>query len=301
MRVNLGPQHPSTHGVLRLRTEVLGETIVNVEPIIGYLHTGIEKQAETLNWIQAVTDVTRADYLSQLLQRARVLPRRREARGCRSAAARAVDPHADVRVQPHLVAPRVARDRRAGAGRDVDGDVRVPRTRDDPRLLSGRHRRPDEPRVLPSGWCEHGPASRAPRHGARACATLLPATVHRVRELPARTTRSGSAATRASASSSNEDALRVRHHRTEPARGRHPARPPQGAEPVPAVRPGGLRRAGRRARATATTATSSGWRSCTSRSGSAAGDRQDSGRSVPRGRASSSRRRATGCRCRWKR
>jgi NADH-quinone oxidoreductase subunit D len=64
MRVNLGPQHPSTHGVLRLRVEVSGETILNVEPIIGYLHTGIEKQAETLNWIQAVTDVTRADYLS---------------------------------------------------------------------------------------------------------------------------------------------------------------------------------------------------------------------------------------------
>ncbi len=64
MTVNLGPQHPSTHGVLRLRTEINGEIIVNVEPIIGYLHTGIEKQAETLNWIQAVTDVTRADYLS---------------------------------------------------------------------------------------------------------------------------------------------------------------------------------------------------------------------------------------------
>jgi NADH-quinone oxidoreductase subunit D len=64
MKVNLGPQHPSTHGVLRLRTEVRGEVIVDVEPIIGYLHTGIEKQAETLNWIQAVTDVTRADYLS---------------------------------------------------------------------------------------------------------------------------------------------------------------------------------------------------------------------------------------------
>ncbi|MEX2394069.1 MAG: NADH-quinone oxidoreductase subunit D [Actinomycetota bacterium] len=64
MRVNLGPQHPSTHGVLRLRTTVNGEIIVGVEPIIGYLHTGIEKQAETLNWIQAVTDVTRADYLS---------------------------------------------------------------------------------------------------------------------------------------------------------------------------------------------------------------------------------------------
>ena len=64
MRVNLGPQHPSTHGVLRLRVVVEGETILSVEPIMGYLHTGIEKQAETLNWIQAVTDVTRADYLS---------------------------------------------------------------------------------------------------------------------------------------------------------------------------------------------------------------------------------------------
>jgi NADH-quinone oxidoreductase subunit D len=64
MRVNLGPQHPSTHGVLRLKAEVVGETIVSLEPIIGYLHTGIEKQAETLNWIQVVTDVTRADYLS---------------------------------------------------------------------------------------------------------------------------------------------------------------------------------------------------------------------------------------------
>jgi NADH-quinone oxidoreductase subunit D len=64
MRVNMGPQHPSTHGVLRLRVEVIGETIVRLEPIVGYLHTGIEKQAETLNWIQTVTDVTRADYLS---------------------------------------------------------------------------------------------------------------------------------------------------------------------------------------------------------------------------------------------
>jgi NADH-quinone oxidoreductase subunit D len=64
MRVNMGPQHPSTHGVLRLQVEMRGETIVAVEPVMGYLHTGIEKQAETLNWIQCVTDVTRADYLS---------------------------------------------------------------------------------------------------------------------------------------------------------------------------------------------------------------------------------------------
>ncbi len=64
MRINIGPQHPSTHGVLRLQVEVSGETVESVQPVFGYLHTGIEKQAETLNWIQVVTDVTRADYLS---------------------------------------------------------------------------------------------------------------------------------------------------------------------------------------------------------------------------------------------
>src|SRR5215470_5313235 len=47
MVVNIGPQHPSTHGVLRLVTELDGETIVDVEPVIGYLHTGFEKTYET--------------------------------------------------------------------------------------------------------------------------------------------------------------------------------------------------------------------------------------------------------------
>lgn len=70
MRVNMGPQHPSTHGVLRLSVEVFGETVVSVEPIVGYLHTGIEKNAEVLNWIQVVTDVTRADYLSPFFNEA---------------------------------------------------------------------------------------------------------------------------------------------------------------------------------------------------------------------------------------
>lgn len=66
MRVNMGPQHPSTHGVLRLQVDLNGETIIAAKPIMGYLHTGIEKNAEVLNWIQAVTDVTRADYLSPI-------------------------------------------------------------------------------------------------------------------------------------------------------------------------------------------------------------------------------------------
>ena len=64
MVINLGPQHPSTHGVLRLITELDGETVRDVHPVIGYLHTGIEKQCENKTYWQAITLVTRMDYLA---------------------------------------------------------------------------------------------------------------------------------------------------------------------------------------------------------------------------------------------
>jgi len=64
MVINMGPQHPSTHGVLRLLLELDGETVIRCKPIIGYLHTGIEKNCEYRTWTQAITYVTRADYLS---------------------------------------------------------------------------------------------------------------------------------------------------------------------------------------------------------------------------------------------
>ncbi|MCC7008779.1 MAG: NADH dehydrogenase (quinone) subunit D [Acidobacteria bacterium] len=63
MTVNMGPQHPSTHGVLRLVLELDGETIVSLEPTIGFLHTGIEKTAEQKKWQQVVPLVERMDYL----------------------------------------------------------------------------------------------------------------------------------------------------------------------------------------------------------------------------------------------
>jgi NADH-quinone oxidoreductase subunit D len=62
--VNMGPQHPSTHGVLRLILEIEGETVVEARCGIGFLHTGIEKNLEYRNWTQGVTFVTRMDYLS---------------------------------------------------------------------------------------------------------------------------------------------------------------------------------------------------------------------------------------------
>ncbi len=64
--INMGPQHPSTHGVLRLVLELEGETVTQARSVIGYLHTGIEKNCEYRTWTQGVTFVTRADYLSPL-------------------------------------------------------------------------------------------------------------------------------------------------------------------------------------------------------------------------------------------
>ncbi len=66
MILNMGPQHPSTHGVLRLQVELEGEVIRRSKPIIGYLHTGMEKTAEQLTFGQGPTNVTRMDYLAPL-------------------------------------------------------------------------------------------------------------------------------------------------------------------------------------------------------------------------------------------
>ncbi len=64
--VNMGPQHPSTHGVLRLVLDLEGETVTKARVVIGYLHTGIEKNTEYRNWTQGTTFVTRMVYLSPL-------------------------------------------------------------------------------------------------------------------------------------------------------------------------------------------------------------------------------------------
>ena len=66
MTLNMGPQHPSTHGVLRIVLELEGEMIVSAEPDIGFLHTGIEKECEQKHWQQVVTLTDRVDYLANL-------------------------------------------------------------------------------------------------------------------------------------------------------------------------------------------------------------------------------------------
>ena len=66
MTLNMGPQHPSTHGVLRVVLELDGETVITAKPDIGFLHTGIEKECEAKNWQQVVTLTDRVDYLANL-------------------------------------------------------------------------------------------------------------------------------------------------------------------------------------------------------------------------------------------
>ncbi|MEO6989853.1 MAG: NADH-quinone oxidoreductase subunit D [Aquihabitans sp.] len=64
--INMGPQHPSTHGVLRLMLELDGEIVLRTKPVIGYLHTGMEKTGESLTYLQGGTNVTRMDYAAPI-------------------------------------------------------------------------------------------------------------------------------------------------------------------------------------------------------------------------------------------
>jgi len=66
MIINMGPQHPSTHGVLRVMMELRGETVLRSKPVMGYLHTGMEKTGEELTYLQGPTNTTRMDYVSPM-------------------------------------------------------------------------------------------------------------------------------------------------------------------------------------------------------------------------------------------
>ena len=88
LTLNIGPHHPATHGVLRLLVTLEGEVVRDLRPIIGYVHTGIEKTAEQKAYWKVIPVVERMDYLVLLLQRDGVLRRRRDAARVRGAQAR---------------------------------------------------------------------------------------------------------------------------------------------------------------------------------------------------------------------
>ena len=165
----MGPQHPSTHGVLRLILELEGETVTEARCGIGYLHTGIEKNMEYRTWVQGVTFCTRMDYLSPVLQRGDLLPRRRAAARHRGRHPREGPGHAGPAdgAQPDLLPPGRDRHRRHGDRRADRDDDRLPRARAGPRPVRADHRPADEPRVHPPRRRRPGPARRRARRDPR--------------------------------------------------------------------------------------------------------------------------------------
>jgi NADH-quinone oxidoreductase subunit D len=157
MIINMGPQHPSTHGVLRLMLELDGETVLRTKPVIGYLHTGMEKTAEELTYVQGSTNVTRMDYLAPLHNEL-VLSLAVEA-----LLGVEMPPRSDWirmllvelnRVSSHLMWM-------ATNGMDIGStSMMLPRARDDPGLLREDHRTPHEPQLHPSGRNGGRPARR---------------------------------------------------------------------------------------------------------------------------------------------
>ena len=91
--VNIGPQHPSTHGVLRLRVSLDGEIIRKVDPNCGYIHRGIEKMNESLTYPQTLALTDRLDYLGAMQSRHALCMCIEQAMGCGSERTRAIHPH----------------------------------------------------------------------------------------------------------------------------------------------------------------------------------------------------------------
>jgi len=128
--VNMGPQHPSTHGVLRLILELDGETVTETRAGIGYLHTGIEKSMEFRSWTQGVTFCTRMDYLAPLFNETAYCLAVEKLLGDHRPDPRARQRHPGAHdgAQPGRIPPRLPGHRRDGDGRDHHHDDRLPRT-----------------------------------------------------------------------------------------------------------------------------------------------------------------------------
>jgi NADH-quinone oxidoreductase subunit D len=178
--LNMGPQHPSTHGVLRLVLELDGEVVTNLTPIIGYLHTGIEKSAEYRNWVQGTTFFTRMDYLAPLHNELAYCLGVERLLDIEVPAARAGRPRHPHRVQPHRQPLRVARHRRDGARLHDRHDLRVPRARAHPRPVRVAVRAAHEPRLHPPRWARERRHRRL-RRALRGAAQAHPRQARRVR------------------------------------------------------------------------------------------------------------------------
>ena len=173
MIINMGPAHPSTHGVLRLMLELQGETVLRCKPIIGYLHTGMEKTGEQLTYLQGGTNVTRMDYLSPFFNELAFSMATEQLLGIdddipeRAVWIRMLMSELNRMSQP----PAVPRHQRHGPRRRVDDDLRLARARGGAALLPEGHRPADEPQLRPPRRRRRRPAARLARRRAARCST----------------------------------------------------------------------------------------------------------------------------------
>ena len=198
MIINMGPQHPSTHGVLRIMMELDGETVLRAKPVVGYLHTGMEKTGEELTYVQGATNVTRMDYASPLsneLVYSMAVERLLDIEVPERAVWIRMMMVELNRMSSHLLVPG---DERDGPRRGLDDDLRLARARGDAPPARDDHRPADEPQLHPPRWCRGRPprrlASRDARGVRRRRARVSPSTGS-----CSSTTRSGGSARSASA------------------------------------------------------------------------------------------------------
>ena len=142
LTVSMGPQHPSTHGVLQVKLKLDGERVIDAECVIGYLHRGVEKLGEAQTYGQFVPTLDRMDYIAAVSNCLGLLRDDREASRHHRPAARAVHPRDHDGVEPHQQPPALARHPRARYRRHDRLPLRVPRARRDPEDFRKLLRRP---------------------------------------------------------------------------------------------------------------------------------------------------------------
>ena len=163
----MGPHHPATHGVLRLLTTLEGEVVRDIVPMIGYVHTGIEKTAEDKAYWKVIPVVERMDYLAYFFNAMAFcssVETLLELEVPRRAPVPARDAHG---AQPDHVPPRVARHQRARPRRDLDVLVLLPRPRADPRPVRDVDRPADAHALHPGRRRDRGHPGRLRGQGAR--------------------------------------------------------------------------------------------------------------------------------------
>ena len=172
----MGPHHPATHGVLRLLTTLEGEVVRDIMPMIGYVHTGIEKTAEDKAYWKVIPVIERMDYLAYYFNAMAFCGAVETLLDLEVPRARPVPARDPPGAQPDHVAPGVARHRRARPRRDLDVLVLLPRPRADPRPVRDVVRPADAHALHPGRRRDRGHPGRLGakvREFARRCPTRV--------------------------------------------------------------------------------------------------------------------------------